>query len=286
MQAAKWFVFFILSVASPVFAGSILEWSNTGGPPFQGTAVSSCGASKVVSFVATYGYNQVVNNVNTPSSAPCPGGFGPNPYRITLELFRNGTLLGSQSAQYSSCWARRAFLNIPADVGTYRVQYRFERRTLFGGWSTWESGSTNTIQAVKQPAVPNFTINGQAIPSTGAINVNIGTAIIMDGSSTQCATSYAVGAEESYDDWGRTFKYEWHKWFTGAPPAKINLQQLATTYSQPPDWLGTNTLQQGTPLIGGFLDPPANTRLRYYRIGLCTSEPAWTCKHALLRVNY
>ncbi|HJQ35886.1 MAG TPA: hypothetical protein VKB93_01975 [Thermoanaerobaculia bacterium] len=243
--------------------------------------------AKKVGFTVTYGYNQNVNNVNTPSSSPCPGGFGPNPYRITFELFRNGTSLGSQSAQYSSCWARHSFLNIPAEAGNYRVQYKFERYTLFGGWSTWENAGTNIIQAVKQPAAPNFTINGQAIPPNGApITVNIGAAIIMDASSTQCATRYIVGVEESHADWGRTFKYEWNKWFNGAPPASINLQQLATTYSQPPDWLGQGSAQQGTPLIGGFFDPPANTQPRYYRVGICTDEPSWLCKHALLRVNY
>ena len=109
---------------------------------------------------------------------------------------------------------------------------------------------------------------------------------MMDGSSTQCAATYWVGIHESDLMWNRTFKYEWGKWFNGAPPNNINLQQLATTYSQPPDWAGNNPIQQRTPLIAGFLDAPVNSQPRYYRVALCTTEPSWLCKNTLLKVNY
>jgi hypothetical protein len=95
----------------------------------------------------TYGYNQSVNSVNTPSSSACPGGFGANPYRFTFDLYRDGTRLSTHNAQYSSCWARHLFAGIPIQAGNYRVTYRFERRQLIGGWKTLESGSTNIVPA-------------------------------------------------------------------------------------------------------------------------------------------
>jgi hypothetical protein len=283
----KYLVQLVLAMlaASQAVAGNLLEWRDAGAGPYHGGVITSCGSPKVVDFIVTYAHNQAVNSTTTPSPS-CPGGFGSNPYRITFVLFRNGASVGTWGFQSSSCWGRHVFNSISAAPGNYHVQYRFERRKLFGGWSTYESGDTAMTSANKAPAVPAFSINGQAIPSSGAINVGIGSAIIMNAASTQCATTYWVGVHESDLNWNRTFKYEWGKWFTGAPPNNISLQQLATTYSQPPDWAGTNPLQQQTPLIAGFLDSPANTVVRHYRVELCTSEPSWVCKMALLKVNY
>jgi len=275
----------VMVAASQAVAGNLLEWRDAGVGAYHGGVITSCGSPKAVDFIVTYASNQAVNSTTTPSPS-CPGGFGLNPYRITFELFRSGASLGTWSFQGSSCWARHVFNNVSAAPGNYYVQYRFERRQLFSGWSTYESGTTAITGANKAPAVPNFSINGQAIPPSGAINVNIGSAVTMNAASTQCATTYWVGVHESDLNWNRTFKYEWGKWFPGAPSNNINLQQLATTYSQPPDWAGTNASQQGTPLIAGFLDPPGNTIVRHYRVELCTSEPSWVCKMALLKVNY
>lgn len=275
----------ITLIANSAVANALLEWSNAGMTQYNGGTITSCGPAKGVDFIATYAYGQSVSSTGTPSPN-CPGGFGANPYRITLELYRDNTLISTYTVQTSSCWARRLFQNVAATPGNYSVNYKFERRQLVGGWGTLQSGSTSITPATKAPAVPNLSINGQGAPASGAINVSITSGITLDGSSTQCATFYWVGVHESDLFWNRTYKYEWGKWFTGAPPNNLNLQQLATTYSQPPDWAGNNVAQQRTPLIAGFLDPPANTQARYYRVALCTNEPSWVCKITLLRVNY
>ncbi len=269
-------------LAAEAFAGyAVLVWQDAGTPPMKETTVVSCGQPRTIDIRVSYSLNQTfVIGEHDPS---CPGGFGANPYRFTAELYRDGTLLGKHAFTSTGCWFRDWFVNIPAEPGSYYAKIKAERRVAPWIWNTADSMQSPALAAVKAKATPNFTINNTAIPPGGApIKVNIRNPILMDGSSTTCATRYLVGVEESDTAWNRTFHYEWTKWFDGKPPNKINLQALSTAYSVPPDWLGNDPSRQGTPLFGGSL---ANNQPRFYRIGLCTGEPAWECKTTLIQVE-
>ena len=268
--------------AADTFAGyTELRWQDAGKPPATTGQIVSCGAPRTVDIRVSYSLNPTF--VIGGADPNCPSGFGPNPFRFTVTLYRDGTQLSSHTFESSGCWFRDWHVNISAVPGVYYAAIRMERRLGPWLWSTVDSMNSVGLSSVKAKTTPNFTINNMAIPANGTpISVKIANPIIMDGSSTACATRYLVGAEESDLWWGRSYHYEWARWFDGAPPKKINLQALATAYSVPPDWLGNDPNRQGTPLFGGDLN---SGTARYYRIALCTMEPSWECKHALLRVE-
>lgn len=171
-----------------------------------------------------------------------------------------------------------------ADAGTYSAIVNFQKRT-FGGWVPVAKDYSGNLGASKTPATPEFTINGEhaTVNAPANVEVNIWDPITINATQTTCETKYNIGAQESDQFWNRTFKYEWWKWFAGDAPNNINVQQLATTYSKPPDCLGSDLTRFGTPLFGG--DLPSGVP-RYYRVNLCTVEPSWVCASALVRVKY
>jgi hypothetical protein len=215
----------------------------------------------------------------------CPGGFGANPHRFTIGLYRDATLIAERQLTLSSCYFRTRFTGLPASPGSYRATIKFERRVLPSLWSPVETMQTATLTASKAKAVPSFTVNGQLVVSDEPLPVRGTHPILIDGSSTRCATSYFFGVQESDRYWNRTFLYEWGSWFNGPPPASLNLQQLSTNHSYAPHYLGTDLSRQGAPLAGGYLDPPNDSQERFYRVGLCTAEPDWQCKTVLLEID-
>jgi hypothetical protein len=249
-----------------------LAWAPANTPSYGGGGIVSCGASKKVDFKVAY------------SGSNCGGTFGSNPYRFEFFLYRNGVQIGYIPYQQgSSCWWNGIFYSVDADAGTYSAIVNFQKRTL-GGWVPVAKDYSGNLSASKTPATPAFLINGQLATPTvfPSVTVNISQPITIDATPTTCETTYNVGAQESDQYWNRTFKYEWWKWFPGDAPNNINVQQLATTYSRPPDYLGSDLTRYGTPLFGGDLSPGVK---RFYRVNLCTAEPSWACATALLRVT-
>lgn len=207
---------------------------------------------------------------------------GANPYRIKAELFLNGNLVTSMQYQTSSSWANFPFYNLNVQAGQYKAKVTLQKRNWTCiGWSTVESVTTNVIVASAAAATPNFNINGVQPPADGSpINV-CASNVKLNAAATSCENHYFVTVQESDRWWNRTYDYEWGKWFAGQAPNGLNLQQLSTTYSYPPDYTGSST-RQGSPLIGGNLPSGAN---RHYRVSVCTGEPSWNCKTALLKVD-
>lgn len=265
--------FLVLACSGVAAAGTAsLEWAPANTSAYSAGGIVSCGASKKVNFKVGY------------SGSNCGGTIGANPYKFEFFLYRNGVQIGHiPYQQASSCWYNGIFYSVDADAGTYSAIVNFQKRKL-SGWVPVSTDYSGNLNASKTPATPAFVINGQlATPSSPAsVTVNIWQPITIDATPTTCETAYNVGAQESDKYWNRTYKYEWWKWFPGDAPNSINLQQLATTYSRPPDYLGTDFTRYGTPLFGGYLSPGVE---RHYRVNLCTAEPAWACATALLRVN-
>lgn len=248
-----------------------LLWAPASTTAYSTSGIVSCGMSKKVDFKVAY------------TGSNCGGTIGSNPYRFEFFLYRNGVQIAQIPYQQgSSCWWNGIFYSVDADAGTYTARVNFQKRTLVGWMPIWDN--SGSISASKSAATPAFMINGQLATATIApmVTVNISQPIVIDATPTTCETAYNIGAQESDQNWNRTYKYEWWKWFSGNAPNNINLQQLATTYSNPPDYLGTDLTRFGTPLFGGELSPGIN---RYYRVNLCTLEPSWLCATAILRVN-
>lgn len=249
-----------------------LAWSPSGTAAYSASGIVSCGASKKVNFKVAF------------TGSNCTPSFGSNPYQFEFFLYRNGVQIGHiPYQQASSCWYNGIFYSVDADAGTYSAIVNFKKRKITG-WVPVSQDYSTTLNASKTPATPAFTINGQLATTTifPNVNVNISQPITIDAAPTTCETTYNVGVQESEQNWSRTYKYEWWKWFSGNAPSNINLQQLATTYSNPPDYLGTDLTRRGTPLFGGDLSPGVK---RYYRVNLCTIEPSWACATAILRVD-
>ncbi len=256
-----------------------LQWSNANLGSYSNGNVVSCGKSKKIDVRVAY------------NGAPnCGGTFGANPYRYEFFLYRNGVQIGYLPYQQaSSCWFNGIFHSVDADAGTYSAIVNFQKRT-WTGWVPISKDNSSTFNASKTAATPAFKVitpqfpNGQLATGTTfpTVNVHISQPITIDATLTTCETVYNIGVQESDVNWNRTFKYEWWKWFTGDAPNNINLQQLATTYSNPPDYLGNDLTRYGTPLFGGDLSPGVP---RYYRVNLCTGEPSWKCATAMLRIN-
>lgn len=183
------------------------------------------------------------------------------------------------AADFASFGALGSF-NVKAFYGSYAQSFapgEYYRVKLAVG-SPWNE----TVKLIYiKPATPSFTINGMSPPPDNSPLSVCASNVTINASATSCESKYYIGVAESDLWWNRTYDYEWGKWFSGEAPSSLNLQQLATTYSYAPNFTGSPA-RQGSPLIGGNL--PAGGS-RYYRLSVCTGEPSWTCKFALLQVN-
>lgn len=249
-----------------------LSWAPAGSSGSTTNPIASCGVTQKVDFKVNYG------------ALSCGGVIGSTPYKYEFFLYRNGVQIGySPYTLSASCLITQVFPSVDALPGNYYAKVNFQKQTS-NGWAYTGPTYTGSIFASKTPATPAFTINGQLATTTisPTVNVNIWQPITIDATPTTCETTYNIGVQESEQNWNRTYKYEWWKWFPGDAPNNLNLQQLATTYSNPPDYLGTDLTRFGTPLFGGDLSPGIK---RYYRVNLCTAEPSWACATAILRIN-
>jgi hypothetical protein len=136
------------------------------------------------------------------------------------------------------------------------------------------------------PATPNFSIkdknnNWVTPPADGSPIEVCSSNITMNAAATMGESKYEIVVQESDRWWNRSYRYEWGRWFSGQAPNGINLQNLASTYSYPQYGFTGDVARQGSVLFGGNLQSGAE---RYFRVSLCTGEPSWTCKTALLRV--
>jgi len=131
------------------------------------------------------------------------------------------------------------------------------------------------------PATPSFTMKGTPPTPSGSPLHLCESNVTMNASATSYASKYFISIQESDQWWNPTGDYAWGRWFSGQAPSSLNLQQLSTTYSYPPDFTGSPA-RQGSPLIGGNLPVKG---ARYYRVNLCTEEPSRTCQSALIQVD-
>ena len=168
--------------------------------------------------------------------------------------------------------------------GVYKAHVKVEsrRKGCIFGWKLVSDGFTNSFTVGTTPAQPNFNVNGFPIPANGsAINV-CGSNIKLNAAATTCEKNYFIGVEEAGPSWNRTYKYEWGRWFSGQAPNLMNLQGLSATYSTGTSFLGTDLSRQGDILFGGNLP---SGEPRHYIVKVCTADPTWQCKHALIKVN-
>lgn len=260
------------------FADAYIEWREGGGP-WHATPIQSCAFSKLVDFRITYAQYQSVDGNTNLDPISCAIAGKESRFHITLGWGTGSGPVEIKRTVYSTkCTLREVFYAVPALPGSYSAEVRFERRKGFAPiWSFQNQAITKNILHLSEgAATPDFRINGNVIPPQPQIvNVDGAQPIVLDGTPTECATKYFIGAWEALADWSGTQKYEWGKWFTGAPPKDIKLQQLATTYSYPPDWIRGDAARQGAPLAAG----------RHYVVRLCTGQPEWKCKDALIKVN-
>jgi hypothetical protein len=76
----------------------------------------------------------------------CLGGFGPNPYRWTLALRRNGANIWSVVTQTSSGWINiPVTLSTPLQSGSYDATVKLEKRNAPFIWSTQFNQTTTAI---------------------------------------------------------------------------------------------------------------------------------------------
>jgi hypothetical protein len=259
-----------LLLTRPLLASTIgLEQSAIPTGAFTSNGFSICG-SGTRSFRVSYNYG------SNPSQS-----WGPNPYRMTARLFKDGNEIGTSTVQGPYAWSNQSFYDLGVSPGTYTATLQFEKRKL-SGWTTVENASANSIVAATT-ATPAFDVDGVAVPTDGSpINVCAGI-IKINAAATSCETNYWVGIHEKDRWWNRTYQYEWGTWFSGQAPNNISLQQLATNSAG--YWIYGPANRKGSTLIGGYLDPPNNSTERYYTVEVCTAEPSWQCMTALIKVN-
>lgn len=236
--------------------------------PYSTNGFNICGSGTRTFFLS---YNNGYN----------PGGVvGPNPYRMTARLYKDGNPINTSVFQGSAAWSNHPFYNVSVTPGTYSATMLLEKKTLTG-WKLVEPRNSNTI-VVTTNATPDFNVNGIAVPASGGPFEVCASSIKINAGASSCETRYWIGVQERDQYWGRTYKYEWGNWYAGPAPDGISLQQLAVGSA---NWLGNDLSQKGKILYCGYLDAPANTLPRHYVVGICTDEPSWQCKSALIKLN-
>lgn len=265
--------------AAPASGDSWLRWGDAGTYPDRSDPITICGEAKPIEVQVAYSYRST-----TIPTHKCPGGtFGANPYRYTVTLLRDGQPVSApRQFKTSSCYFRTRFSGIDAVPGDYTARVAFEKRVFISTWRTVETVTSSRLVAELSQGEPDFTVNGQAVPSDGSPIVVPSThPVLVDGSLSRCMPNYFAGVHESERWWHRTGDYEWGRWFDGSPPSDLNYQELTTRYSPGPDFVG-DPARQGAAMTGGTL---GSGKDRYYRIELCTSQRKWKCKIALIKVE-
>lgn len=238
---------------------------------------STCGTATVLTSIKIYfAQCPTVQNCNT---TQCLLG---NPYRASVNLYKNGALYESRQFNITSDWFNQYYHNVPVTSGTsFYATVVFERKTHSCiGYTTIANLTTNNLNAPVMQGTPNFNINGAAVPANYAPMNVCASNIWMNAAATTCETAYFISIKECDLYLNRTMDYEVDVWLNGDAPDNINIQNIATAYSIGSYFTGSAS-RQGSPLIGGNLP---NGNARYYTVSLCVG-PTFTCKGALIKVN-
>jgi len=77
----------------------------------------------------------------------CLGGLGANPYRWSIWLYRNGTVIWQQSGiQTSTAWINYPVtLSTPLQAGSYHAELKLEKRVFLWSWQTIFDTTTGSI---------------------------------------------------------------------------------------------------------------------------------------------
>jgi hypothetical protein len=266
----------LATIPSTSHAATVELFQSATGTNYSTSGFNFCGSGKR-HFKVAYRYCPGDNCDPKPTC-------GNNPYQMTAELFLNGTLVSSMEYVASSAWGNFMFDNVNVQAGTYTAKVTLRKRNpTCINFSTVEGvNSANSITANASPAVPNFNIDGQLPTADGSPIPVCAGYIQLNAAATSCESRYSVMVEESNRWWSRTYQYEWWKDFQGQAPNGLNLQALSMDSGTPPLHYTGDPNRRGHALIDGTL---ATGEPRYYRVSVCTNEPSWACKYALVQVD-
>lgn len=175
-----------------------LRWGNSGQSPTNTNNITYCGFPNQLNFGVQYSFN------NSSWNSCNIGGFGSNPYRFTVTLFRDNQNLGTQQFQASACWFNITFSNILAAAGTYRAVVRFEKRSFPWVWNTLETRTSNLIVS----AASNSTAGFQVVNNNGTVQMPskfgpvpvyklcLSQPLLVDGTPSNCENSYFIEIAE------------------------------------------------------------------------------------------
>ncbi len=158
--------------------GGLLWSTSPSGPWYNNTPNSWCDGSQpsTVSWRMDYNYGG------------SPGGFGSNPYRFTVWLYRDNTLIYNSTFQGSSYWASFYDYNEPLISGTYDVRIKFEVRKITG-WQTYSEHTYNQIVMDIHECCPmSKTITGtwtKPLQESGSYIVSSGSTTVPSGSNVK-----------------------------------------------------------------------------------------------------
>ncbi|MEL6865253.1 MAG: T9SS type A sorting domain-containing protein [Bacteroidota bacterium] len=104
----------------------------------------------------------------------CVNGCGANPFRYTFQLYRNNSVISTQSFTSSGVEVLVNFFNIPRLPGVYKVKVKFERRrSLCIGWETLTNRFTNDIEGIEVSPAANFdSVEEICLGETFSVNYN------------------------------------------------------------------------------------------------------------------
>ncbi|WP_300486287.1 T9SS type A sorting domain-containing protein [Flavobacterium sp.] len=241
-------------------------------------------------------------SVSSYSNTFCAGTFS-----LTLER-RNVT--GGTSGTWGTVVPNTAFPNlgvVESYSGTCMIYQahntKFEYRVKIVFNPTGASGTTCATMAnetkttnegsvqVKPKAVPDFTVNGIAIPADASpIGICLSQTLYMHAGITANESDYFMGVTESNRWWESTGNLSWGGWFAGQAPDYIPVQDKMLqniSYFTAPTPAQVTASPSLVILKSGTLQSPPSLagQDRYYRLQICVGEPEWTCKMVLVRLD-
>lgn len=204
-------------------------------------------------------------------------------YDAGIVVTMDGNPLGSRfSSADVSKWVNKTTAVFKITPGSHT--FRFTGLSGTGDRTPAVMGIDNIqLHFAAKPAF-RIMVNGIAkdVPTDGSpVEVSCDNIMLDLSGAMPCASKYNIHVQECDRYWDRTMAYEWGSWFDAPIPGQVNIQQLATTIGIGTNYTGTDKGREGKRLIAGKL---ANGKDRYYRIGVCTGEPAWDCKFVLIKV--
>lgn len=160
--------------------GGLLWSTSPTGPWYNNTPNSWCDGSQPATINWRMDYNY---------GGPA-GGFGANPYRYNVWLYRDGNLIYNSTFQGSSYWVSFYDYNEPLIAGTYDVRIKFELRKITG-WETYSDHTWNHITMEVPECCPATKIitgtwtkplqeSGSYIVSSGTTTVPTGANVKLD----------------------------------------------------------------------------------------------------------